>query len=1370
MVLSVFAMSASFAGAAAAQNVDDDVVSVEDFSIDSSDEDDVLMESSVTYETGNFDDSNNVGPVLGVPAQTDLYQNNNNGPTSFVDNNGNFKQLNTVTYEATLTVSANNSEEAVDVVHDISDATDRGLAINEEESSYQISQLSTGTVNFDESGSLVSANEAGEIVATIPANSSRTSTVTFDVDLSLAFEADDPVAGVDFDGIEQISISASGNDDVSASDSFLAIETGATGFSEADASPGVFDGKSNLNADISTATGDQDKIAQFVGSTINVQTTSGSFEVYEAVLNDSDVYNTGDRVLSKVTGDRNNGTIDTSELGAGEYFVGFGEQDDIADDKFIYLDLRTLDLSATADDEITADETLEIDVSSNPSPITAANNVQVWVAEAGDNQVEDVIYADRTELLDVTGETTFEIDPQDDLDGTGEYRAVVLHEDSGIISTTDTFEVVEPLDEEATIVSPRQTDEAYTRGDIMEFEVDLEATDTATITFGDRAAGQNVEVNVTVRADEVGGTAEFYMNSFQIGDGPVFNESDANNPVVRNTDIGIDEWGNKQHGVITKEGTSLVEVEAHESIRIGGGSNDNVERKVVIAPGSYDLTASPGDTAYTEQGSISTDNSIVRLEERDDPTLKAWEAPAEGDESAISDVEFVDAADDSVFDIEAALEQGLITPQDGATAEEDILILQVQTSGLEGLLANQSQANGNLDDFLDRSEGHAVTEAFFDSANVDLFTNQSQAQVEEIVSEVRAEREQEDNLPADPTFGAQALLELDRQKVLAGANDRENGRQNLDEYFLTIPVNSDNIDDLRADDSTIPELVEDVAGVPKKDGLEMFPVPVLDNGNYVIDNIQPTADDEIKTADERPVVFNTTFELGNDVGDTNASAFPENGLFGEPLTETIEWELTNDVVELADTQQTADGPRIFVPAQNDYTIEGTTEIAAGTSMTSQTQTASGEDPAFFYPNEFTVQYVEDGPNTISFSEDFLSNSEIGDSETFAGADFRMTIRRARLPGNLLEGADRRGLPGSIAEVTVVNAHTFNDQDTAGATVTVAEVNVSTSATVEIRDADGNVLGSTSVSEGLNEDVRVVFDEDIEDSQELTSVIVDDDGTEFQEGPSSQTAQVTVAGNEQLYLVDNLQPLTATAAPGDTLDISADITNRGGAGDGSAQTITLTAGPVEATQTVTVAPGETQTVTFEGVEVPSVDEETTVTHTIASEDDDASGSLTISPQDPAFFEITDFSPESATVAPGDEVEATVTVENTGDVEGTQTVTLEADNGLGELGSQEVTLAGGESATETFTFTVPEVDSTTEVTHTISTDDDSVSGTLTVEVESDDTTDDSTSDDSTDDSGSGDSGGSSDDGGPGFGIAAALVAIIGAALLAFRRQQN
>ena len=99
-----------------------------------------------------------------------------------------------------------------------------------------------------------------------------------------------------------------------------------------------------------------------------------------------------------------------------------------------------------------------------------------------------------------------------------------------------------------------------------------------------------------------------------------------------------------------------------------------------------------------------------------------------------------------------------------------------------------------------------------------------------------------------------------------------------------------------------------------------------------------------------------------------------------------------------------------------------------------------------------------------------------------------------------------------------------------------------------------------------------------------------------------------------------------------------------------------------------------------------------------------------------------------------------------------------SGLGDVGTQSLTLAGGDAGSVSFTVDTTEVEAG-DYTHSVSVGDASAEGSLTI-------MEPAPADDSTD---NGTNNGSSDDGsGPGFGIVVAALALLGAALLAMRRQ--
>ncbi|WP_460923446.1 BGTF surface domain-containing protein [Salinarchaeum chitinilyticum] len=156
----------------------------------------------------------------------------------------------------------------------------------------------------------------------------------------------------------------------------------------------------------------------------------------------------------------------------------------------------------------------------------------------------------------------------------------------------------------------------------------------------------------------------------------------------------------------------------------------------------------------------------------------------------------------------------------------------------------------------------------------------------------------------------------------------------------------------------------------------------------------------------------------------------------------------------------------------------------------------------------------------------------------------------------------------------------------------------------------------------------------------------------------------------------------------------------------------------------------------------------------------------------------FSVEASANGPvtvGDSASLEYTITNDGDEAGTVNYTVTV--GGEEVVSNSTELEAGGSVT--MTYEDFDTGSAGDISWEVSTGDDAASGTLTVNEEStgddggdDGTGDDGTGDDGTGDDGTGDSDGDSDsdsDGGqPGFGLVVALFALIGAALLALRRQ--
>ena len=193
-----------------------------------------------------------------------------------------------------------------------------------------------------------------------------------------------------------------------------------------------------------------------------------------------------------------------------------------------------------------------------------------------------------------------------------------------------------------------------------------------------------------------------------------------------------------------------------------------------------------------------------------------------------------------------------------------------------------------------------------------------------------------------------------------------------------------------------------------------------------------------------------------------------------------------------------------------------------------------------------------------------------------------------------------------------------------------------------------------------------------------------------------------------FQVSNVQPADATVTNGTLIDVSADIENVGTVA--GTQDITLTVGGVSATKTETLNASENTTVTFTDVDTGALGPGS-YTHTVSSANDSNSGNLTVeTEQGPAVFDVSNVQPADATVTNGTAIDVSADIENTGDTQGTQDITLSID-GFSQTTTE--TLNASENTTVTFSNVDTGALGPGTYTHEISSANDSASGNLTVE---------------------------------------------------------
>jgi len=1224
----------------------------------------------------------------------------------------------------------------------------------------------------------------------------------------LVWEPADPVEGLDVDRPNAIDYETDHRvvapDADQERDNFVTFEAGTTGISHADTD--------NANGGFLRQPADEVGLASVVDSEAAADGTAndGSFlvwqnqrvtfetadrgdtiDIFETAVDESGNYTLGEQVDETVVGfdDTAPGRVanlNASNLTTGQtYFAIFGQDQRSA----VVLDVNPLNLEADSTDTVAQDEQdepLEIGVTSDD---TTGGNVEAWIAKepvVEANDTSEVIHVERDQLTG-EGDRTLEVIPSVDLDGPGDYTATVLHAESGVTTTTEftiSGQVADPdtpieWADDVTIVSPslEEPEEPgrFDRGDVIPVELELEGGNAATITFGN-AENENVEVHASVydtgytQAD-VDSNADtnvtVYLSTYHIGHGYI-NENTTDDPTDYTTDYlnltlnsppyTTGAADNRSHGFFTEpaDSSALIPADrlernqtvfAHGDMDIYGGSQSGA---VLSAQVSYDFhaVADESELPYTligdDREEDRDDINFLSVEERSTENFQYWRAPGQG----VNALDNRLPANITTANIESLVEEGIITPLEvnettgefeGLLAEDDFVIVQSEGSGTEGVMLEAVLRNGlDVQEYVDTIQGDSVDEeisAEFDAAN-------------NINLDAGA-------LPkaGEPGYAASSILDyqfsmvespasVDSRFQLTGPNvaedevspivpDRDRGEVvadlNFDQTDSTFYVPYQVTEDLPVPtgDTFAPELTFNVQTVfDARGGAQAAPVFATVNRSISLEDNTPLSQ-----------------RNGEFTGASNVSAL-----------DYVQATVGFDGVHV-------DGGQIQVPTQ-EYTLTGTTTMAPGTEVNIRLLSDLDEPTPFLKTAEnIVVEPQEDDPlSTWEATFDFAETRD--DVEIIGGTEFEADILRTG--GDIVSGGD--DIPGLVLEEPAVSTFEFNDQRSDGDVVSIAAFESNRAAQIVIEDGSGTELGSSDVLPRgeLQEQFNVVLDQPLSSNQDVTAVaeFVQPDPAQFDDATlAEESASILIEDlSEPFFSVGGLTPAVASVEVGTEVTVEATVENLGD--QEGTQSVTLSAGDFSDSQTVTVSGQSSSTVSFTfNTDTVGAGE---YTHTVSTEDDQAAGSLTVEAQpDPGVLSIISdsLSPMDATVTQGDEVVVSVSLENIGETEVTEDVTLEV-SGLGEVDSQSVTLAAGATGSVSFTVDTTGVDAG-DYTHAVSTAEDSTEGDLTIEATE------PVDDSSTDDNGTDEE--DSDDGsGPGFGIAVAALALLGAALLALRRR--
>ncbi|EMA63074.1 CARDB domain-containing protein [Halorubrum lipolyticum] len=257
-----------------------------------------------------------------------------------------------------------------------------------------------------------------------------------------------------------------------------------------------------------------------------------------------------------------------------------------------------------------------------------------------------------------------------------------------------------------------------------------------------------------------------------------------------------------------------------------------------------------------------------------------------------------------------------------------------------------------------------------------------------------------------------------------------------------------------------------------------------------------------------------------------------------------------------------------------------------------------------------------------------------------------------------------------ANVSVTDAELSPTRIDPGETTTVTATVVNDGGSAGEFTADLTVDGTTEESEtgtlGADEKTTVEFTPSFEEAGAYDIAV------------NAESAGTLTVSEPASFEVSNAQLADDTILAGDDAVVSADVTNVGEA-EGTFTAEFRATGPDGTTQTidtrsVTLAGGESQSVELSGAVDQAGDYDVQVNETDA-------GTLTV--ESPANVSVTDAELEDDVVSVDDEVAVNATVVNTGDREGSLSVTLAADGT--DKDTEEVTLGPGEQDTVRLTYT-------------------------------------------------------------------------------------
>ncbi|MGB9931671.1 DUF7282 domain-containing protein [Haloarcula amylolytica] len=749
----------------------------------------------------------------------------------------------------------------------------------------------------------------------------------------------------------------------------------------------------------SSSSGTEDLVAEDIDVTTQTFTTSGSYSGDENVFRgeviavedidaddnvnspDIEVEEDDAGIVSSDTYTDNSEVyvVETSDLDTGQsYNVTV---DDQKEESFTVSDL---DMQVNIDDDvgdganIDDTDTLAVNVSINRGGETANatlfNSDDEKVATSSlnsgvNNPQFDTLASNKNVVFDF-GNVSADDSP---------YYVKVTDQPTGITAESDQINVSESDDGEASFETSTVQDEV---GDVTNITVQVDNTEDAIISVGS-TNDDNYAIIGQVTDDDGDGEVTVQFNSYTAG------TSSANSDVSSNSNTVLSVPGDDDIDVLREEG----------SFDRADGSGKALLTQDTLEPGSYSINV----TAGTDINNIDSPDSVgtLRLNENSVESIQTWAAPSDAD---------ITNDDVDVYD-----RIGVNLTQSDDVAAEDVVVHQIQASGVEGAVEYEED-NGASD----------TTNAFLNAVDADGDTS-------------------------DGVGTAGLTLYVNRTDVGANADAD------------TLQLNSTNVDVVEDPDNNTYFVAVDTTGVTFTDsGKDLVDEEDTSiNATFAIKDSSPVSDDSasasaLYTTAERDATLNL-----DDSGVVTVSAATGQEVSGTtnvaPGSELeVEMESENDAnpfVLRPETDVAADGTYTATADFSDY--------SAGTNFTVQTLDVDGSSD---FSDEEDGRIVQADTATVSISDQESDGSEVVvDSAQLSEGGF-IAVHAGNASGDVVGNSDYLEA-GSHEDVTITLDEPMDEDFTA---VAMPHLDTNGNEAYDFPDADGPYTSNgTAVTDSAN---------------------------------------------------------------------------------------------------------------------------------------------------------------------------------------------------------------------------------------------------------------------------------------------------------------